>query len=290
MQIFDSTRCELGEGIFWHPERRQIFWVDIVSRRLHMRDGDETQVWDFSEMVTACGWIDHDRLLLASETGLWVFDLRDGTKERLAAIEADNPATRSNDGRADPWGGFWLGTMGKEGEKGAGALYRWYRGEVRLLRRPMTTPNAMAFDPSRSRAYVSDTPDHVVWVHDLDADGWPVGDPKVFLDLSGEGLNPDGGTVDAEGRFWSAQWGAGRVACYSPEGTFLGAEDVPEAFTSCPAFGGTDLETLFVTTAQEGMSPEDRARHSQAGMTFRSSVLIGGKPVRGVAAPRVRLP
>lgn len=289
MQVFDSTRCELGEGIFWHPERKQIFWFDILSCRLHMRDGAATQVWDFPEMISACGWIDHDRLLIASETGLWRFDLRDGSKERLVAIEGDNPATRSNDGGADPWGGFWMGTMGKQGEEGAGALYRWYHGELRVIRKPMTVPNVMAFDPSRGRAYVSDTPHHIVWTHAVDANGWPVGEPEVFLDLSAEGLNPDGGTVDAEGRFWSAQWGAGRVACYNPEGEFLGAEDVPASLVSCPVFGGADLDTLFVTTAQENFTPEDRAHQPQAGMTFHTRVSLGGVPVRGVSPPRVEL-
>lgn len=287
MHVFDSTRCELGEGLLWHPERAQIFWLDIPSKRLHSRTDDGALVWDLPETVSALGWIDHDRLLLASDTGLARFDLRDGQWERLVAIEADDPGTRGNDGNADPWGGFWLGTMGREGEEGRGALYRWYRGELRVIRKPMTTPNAMAFDRARNRAYVSDTPHHIVWMWTLDAQGWPEGEPQVFLDLSKEGLNPDGGTVDAEGRFWSAQFGAGRIACYGPDGAFLGAEPVHATLTTCPAFGGPDLDVLFVTTGQEDMTPEERAQEPQAGMTFHARVRIDGRPVRGVAAPRV---
>ncbi|MDB6454974.1 SMP-30/gluconolactonase/LRE family protein [Falsirhodobacter sp. 20TX0035] len=287
MQVFDATRCELGEGLLWHPERGQIFWLDIPGQRLHSRTDAGPLSWDLPETVSALGWIDRDRLLLGSETGLLRFDLRDGGWDRLVAIEADDPGTRGNDGSADPWGGFWLGTMGRKGEEGRGALYRWYRGELRVIRKPMTTPNAMAFDTARNRIYVSDTPDHIVWMWTLDAEGWPEGAPQVFLDLSVEELNPDGGVVDTEGRFWSAQFGAGRVACYSPEGEFLRAEPLPASQTSCPAFGGPDLDVLFVTTGQENMTAEERAREPQAGMTFHARLVLDGRPVRGTAAPRV---
>ncbi|WP_128253149.1 SMP-30/gluconolactonase/LRE family protein [Falsirhodobacter deserti] len=287
MQIFDETRCELGEGVFWHPERGQVFWFDITRKRLHTRTAEGHRSWEFPEMISAGGWIDHDHLLIASETGLWRFDLRDGSHERLVPIEADDDRTRSNDGGPDPWGGFWLGTMGKKGETGLGTLYRWYRNELRVLRTKMNIPNAIAFDADRSLAYVSDTPTHTVWAYTLDKDGWPEGESRVFLDLSDEGLRPDGGTVDSEGRFWSAPWGLGRVAVYRPAGQFITAEEVPAARSSRPAFGGPDLTTLFVTTAQEGMDAAARRDEPKAGMTFHGSVTVQGRPAVGVPTPRV---
>ena len=112
-EVFDATPCELGEGPLWHLERNQLFWFDIIGMRLHAREGDETRTWQFGEHVSAAGWIDRDRLLIASETALFSFDLGTGRHETVCPLEADEPRTRSNDGRADPWGGFWIGTMGK---------------------------------------------------------------------------------------------------------------------------------------------------------------------------------
>ncbi len=271
--IFDTTRCELGEGPLWHPERKQLFWFDILGHRLHTVG----QEWQFDECISAAGWIDHDRLLLASETGLWIFDLERDEQTLVTLLEAGNPASRSNDGRADPWGGFWIGTMGKEGEAGLGALYRWYDGELRKLQPNMTIPNAICFDEARLLAYFADTPKGIVWRQPLDkATGWPSGKKEVFLDLSSEGLKPDGAVTDAEGRFWNAQWGAGRVACYSPEGALLRVVEFSATQTSCPAFGGEAYDELFVTSAHEGVNEAD------SGKTFTQRV-----DAQGLPAPRV---
>ena len=131
--VFDDRPCALGEGPLWHPERKQLFWFDIVGKSLMAQAPDAQISWQFSEHVSAAGWVDRDTLLMASETGLWRFDLANGQKELIVPLEADNPVTRSNDGRADPWGGYWIGTMGKNAEKGAGAIYRFWKGELRQL-------------------------------------------------------------------------------------------------------------------------------------------------------------
>ncbi len=147
-RVHDDRACELGEGALWHPGRQALFWFDILANRLLCRDADGPRAWQFDRHVSAAGWIDRDSLLIASETDLFRLDLQSGRQTRLVALEPDNPATRSNDGRADPQGGFWIGTMGKGGETGAGALYRWYRGELRCLRQGMTVPNAICFAPA----------------------------------------------------------------------------------------------------------------------------------------------
>ena len=267
-RVFDATRCELGEGPLWHPGRGQLFWFDILGHRLLTRTEGETQVWQFSEHVSAAGWVDPERLLIASETKLFLFDLGTGAAETIAPLEADNPATRSNDGRADPWGGFWIGTMGKLKEKGVGAIWRFYRGEVRRLHPGLTIPNAICFAPDGGHAHFTDTTTGVVMRQRLDPrDGWPLGEPEAWLDLRPEGLNPDGAVCDAQGNFWNAQWGAGRVACYDAAGHFRHAVAFPAAHTSCPAFGGPGLATLYCTSALELLSDSQRALPEQ-GMTF----------------------
>ncbi|MEL6642993.1 MAG: SMP-30/gluconolactonase/LRE family protein [Pseudomonadota bacterium] len=265
----DAKQCHLGEGPLWHPVRQQLFWFDIVQFRLHSHRDGKTHTWSFDEHVSAAGWIDEDRLLIASETRLFEFTLSTGASVDVCPLEADTPTTRSNDGRADPWGGFWIGTMGKGAEPGEGAIYRYYRGKIRRLFPEITISNAICFSPDRAFAYYADTPTGIVMRQALDPqNGWPAGDPQPWLDLRAEGLNPDGAVVDADGNFWNAQWGASRVACYGPDATFLRAVEFPAAHTSCPAFGGPDLTTLYCTTARQGQSAEALAANPDHGRTF----------------------
>jgi sugar lactone lactonase YvrE len=279
MTLYDETPCLLGEGPLWHPERGQLFWFDILGRRLLTREDGTTRSWAFDRIVSAAGWVHRDRLLVASETDLFLFDLAKGTSETLCPLEADDPATRSNDGRADPWGGFWIGTMGKNAEPGAGAFYRYWKGELRKLHAGITIPNSLAFSPDRRFAYFTDTGTRIIRRQPLDPDtGWPAGKAEAWLDLTAEGLNPDGSVTDAEGNLWNAQWGASRVACYAPDGTFLKAVSFPARHTSCPAFGGEGFSTLFCTTAREHLPPEVIAAEPQNGQTFAEAQTGRGLP------------
>ncbi len=276
--IFDDRICTLGEGPLWHPLRQQLYWFDIIGQRLLTRTDAGPAEWHFTEMVSAAGWIDPDTLLVASETALFRFNVETGAQTHLIALEADNPKTRSNDGRADPQGGFWIGTMGKAegpGTPAAGAIYRYYKGELRKLFAPIAIPNSISFPPGGTSASFTDTVTGRVLRVALDADGWPKGQPEVFLDLTALGLHPDGAVFDADGIFWLAQWGASRVAAYAPDGTFLRAVPFDAPHTSCPAFGG---DTLYCTTALHNMDADARASHPNAGKTFMAKGIAPGQP------------
>ncbi len=275
--IFDSRPCELGEGPLWHPVREQLFWFDILNRTLHSQMQGNPESRTFPDIVSAAGWIGRDALLIASETGLSRFDLATGTREAVAATDA--PGTRSNDGRADRQGGFWFGTMGRRAETGAGAIWRWHRGTLRRLFSGISIPNAICFAPDGQTAHFTDTLTGKVMKVALDSAGWPSGAPEVWLDLTVEGLNPDGAVIDAEGLFWNAQWGAGRVAAYAPDGAFVRAVETPGApHSSCPAFGGPGLSTLFVTTAFEHMDAAARAANPASGQVFAFAGIGRGLP------------
>jgi len=283
-RVYDARSCHLGEGALWHPERGQFFWFDILEGKLLSRRGEATYEWQFEEMVSAAGWVDRNRLLIASETELFTFDVESGETAHVVPLEADDMTTRSNDGRADPWGGFWIGTMSKSGEREAGAIYRLYSGQIRRIYTGISIPNALSFALDGSLAYFADSPTRQVMAQPLGPEGWPEGAPRVLIDLRPEGLVPDGAVVDAEGNLWIAQWNSGRVAAYSPEGKFLRAAPVGARRCTCPAFGGPELDTLFVTSAREGMDAAMLAADPLAGQCFQAD-----PGVRGRAEPRVRL-
>ena len=272
--IFDNRPCELGEGPLWHPGRAQLFWFDILGRRLMTQANGVQQEWRFAELVSAAGWISRDELLMASETRLFRFDLGTGASETVAALEADNPATRSNDGRADPQGGFWIGTMGKSAQAGAGAIWRYYRGTLRKIFDKITISNSICFPPDGRTAQFSDTVTGRVMRVALDSEGWPKAEPETFLDLTAEGLNPDGAVVDAAGLTWLAEWGSARVSAYAPDGTRVRVVGFDAPHTSCPAFGG---DTLYCTTALQGMDAAARAACPHAGKTFMARAVAQGQ-------------
>ena len=263
--IFDNTNCLLGEGPLWHPTRNQLFWFDILGRKLHTT----AQNWSFSNFVSATGWVSQDQLMIASDKALSLFNLTTGASEMLVPLEVDNPETRSNDGRADPYGGFWIGTMGLTAQAKAGSIYRYDRGELRKVVSNITVTNAICFGPDGTMAYYTDSADRRIMRLRLDPkDGWPVGEAQVHIDLRADDRIPDGAVIDAAGNLWNAQWESGRVATYDPAGKFLFATDFPAIKTTCPAFGGADLSTLFCTSAAVDLSQEHLATHPDSGRTF----------------------
>ncbi|RED14382.1 L-arabinolactonase [Pontivivens insulae] len=257
--IYDERLCRLGEGPFWHSERAELFWFDILSRKLHTKD----QEWRFEDAHSAAALTTDGDLLVASETGLYLFDLETSGRKPVIAIEADNPVTRSNDGRVDPQGGFWIGTMGWNAEAGAGAIYRFYKGEVRCLFPGITISNSICFAPDGRRAYFSDTPTAQIMSVSLDPDGWPVGAPEVFV---ADAPGCDGAICDGEGFVWSARWGDSCIIRHAPDGGIDHIETLPAPQVTCPALSPDGV--LYATTAYEGLDVQSRAGAPYSGATF----------------------
>lgn len=273
ISVLSPTPCKLGEGPLWHPERETLFWFDILGHRLYEHDGTTERHWQFDRAVSAAGWVDRSRLLVASSRDLFLFDLDSGQETSVVALEADNPLTRSNDGRADPFGGFWIGTMGYELEQGAGTFYRFHKGELRRLYREVSVPNATCFSVDGRTAYFTDTGLGVIRRVALDGEGWPEGEPEDWLDLAAEGLRPDGAVIDMEGNLWCAQYGHSVVTCHDPSGALLRRVALPTANITCPAFGGAGRTRLFATSAAQGRPSDDL----HAGGVFAVDLDVAGQ-------------
>lgn len=287
VSILSDIRCHLGEGPTYDPATDTLFWFDILERKLlekHFPDG-ETRVHDLPLMASALAVVDARRQVLVTETGLHVRDVATGRLTLHTALEADNPATRSNDSRVHPCGALWIGTMGKKAEREAGAIYWFFRGEIRKLYPGISIPNSICFSPDGSVTYFADTKLNLAWRVPCNPEtGLPTGDPQIFLDYRGRSGGIDGSVVDAEGVVWNAYWGGGRVDAYSPEGKLLRSVAVPATQSSCPAFVGPEATRIAVTSAWEGMDEAARQADPEAGKTF----LLPAK-VRGRFEPRVLL-
>ncbi len=287
VKVFSETISELGEGPTYDPATDTLFWFDIVAGKLLQQPmgGGDTISHELPVMASALGIVDGERQLLVTEKGLYLRDTKSGALTLHMPLEADNAVTRSNDSRVHPCGAFWIGTMGKNAERHAGAIYWYFKGELRQLFPDITVSNSICFSPDGGTAYFTDTMKGLLFRIDCDpATGLPTGEPAVFFDHRGGDGGLDGSIVDAEGVLWNARWGAGLIDSYSPRGERLQTISVPALQPTCPAFVGKNADRLAVTSAWQGMDEETRRRDPQAGKTFLLDLAVKGR-----LEPRVAL-
>ncbi len=281
-ELFIDSRCELGEGPFWHPLQDRLFWFDILNKTLFSATAGGIMVdrFTFDATVSAAGVIDADNLAIASAAGLYRLQLSTDTRELITPLEPDSTTTRSNDGRVNPAGGFWIGTMGLKdpGKVPAGALYQVRGGAVTTLLSDLMIPNCTCFSPDGRQAYFADTPTGIIRKVTIDPDtGLPTGEWTEFAGAEHRG-SPDGAVVDAEGFVWNARWGGSCVIRFAPDGRVDRIVEVPASQVTCPAFGGADLKTLYLTSARDGLSAEALADEPGAGGVFAIEVDVPGQP------------
>nr|WP_295466743.1 SMP-30/gluconolactonase/LRE family protein [Mesorhizobium sp.] len=272
--------CNLGEGPTYDAATDTIYWFDILGRRLLEKTypHGKTLVHDLPLMASALFRIDAGRQLLWTETGFHIRDRATGELTLHTPVEADNPATRSNDARAHPCGSVWAGTMGKKAEKHAGAIYWFRKGEVRILFPDISIPNSICFSPDGATGYFADTAKNILFRVACDPlTGLPTGKPEVLLDHRGKPGGIDGSVCDADGVIWNARWGSSCVDAYASDGTHLRSVAVPATQSSCPAFVGRDFSRLAVTTACEGMDEGARRADPGAGMLYLLDVEVKGR-------------
>lgn len=278
--IFCSERCHLGEGPTYDAATDTAWWFDIVERRLFEAclSSHRLIIHHLPVMASALARIDRDRQLVVADDGLYVRNIAYGGMELYCALEADDPSTRSNDARVHPSGTFWIGTMGRNAERGGGAIYALHRGRLSRLYVNLTIPNAICFSPDGAVAYFADTHSNVLYRVAVDpATGLPAGPPAALHRQRGPG-GIDGAVVDAAGLIWNARWGGGCIDVFTPDGELVRSLRVPARQPSCPAFVGRSLDRLLVTSAWQGM--DEAARHADPdhGRTFLIEANVRGRP------------
>jgi sugar lactone lactonase YvrE len=278
--VLSAERCHLGEGPTYDPATDTAWWFDILEGRLfeaRLGSGRIT-THRLGRMASALARIDTERQLISAEDGLYIRSIIDGRMTLYCPLEADNPSNRSNDARVHPAGTFWIGTMGRKAEAGAGAIYALYRGEISRLFSGISIPNAICFSPDGAIGYFADTAKNELYRVALDPlTGLPRSTAEVLLRHRGVG-GLDGAVVDADGLIWIARWGGGCVDVYDPQGKRLRCLRVPARQASCPAFVGPDFSRLLVTSAWQDMDEAARAADPEHGRTFLLEVAVRGRP------------
>lgn len=222
------------------------------------------------------------QLLAALQHGFAKIDLELGDIRMLADPEAHLSDNRFNDGKCDPAGRFWAGTMQLNGNKGAGSLYVLHPDlTVSLKISGLSVSNGLAWSPDQSTFYFIDTPTQQVAAYDYDLESGNISNKRIAVSIPPELGKPDGMTIDAEGMLWVALWDGWGVTQWNPEtGALLQQYRLPVARVTSCTFGGKDLQDLYITTAKTGLSAEALANQPLAGAVF----VIKNTGVKGLPA------
>ena len=270
----------LGEGPAWSVDEQKLYWVDIEQSELRRYDPatKDTKVWQTPERVGSFAFRQQGGLLVAFESGMDFWDPASGQSQRIQKFEPELATTRTNDGRCDRQGRFIVGGM-NETDNGD-PISNVYRIDpdlsIHQIISNVTCANSTCFSPDGTVMYFADTPTGQIWAYDYDAESGAVKNRRVFADFSDQPGMPDGSIVDAEGFLWNAQWNGYRVVRYRPDGTIDRIVDIPVVNPTCVAFGGKDLDVLYVTTARYLMTPEQIEAEPLSGGLFAVKVDVQG--------------
>jgi len=295
-----DSLSQLGESPFWHPLERSLYWLDIPGRAALRTRGDihnpTVERWD---MPTEPGCMAPARsggVVIALRDGIYRAREWGGTLNVMARVDHDVLKMRFNDGKCDPLGRFWAGTLNEAKDGAIAALYcldaRGGRAPtLKQMVNQATTANGLAFSPEGDTLYWADTAAHrvVAWTwaarvntltrhrvfqqFDDKPPGWT---PESPLRYQGR---PDGATVDAEGHYWVAMFEGGQLLRFAPSGELVASLPTPVQCPTMPCFGGDDLRTLFVTTARRGRPASELELRPASGHVLAIRVATPGLPV-----------
>ena len=287
LHLMLDARATIAESLLWEPGEAMLYWADIKAPALYRLDPAslEQRRWALPADIGAFALLPGGRALVALRTGLFALSLATGRLDLLAPPPFDPARFRFNEGACDAAGRFWVRCMfdplhGEHAAAEPGPLCAW-TAATGLVRQDDAARchNGMGWSPDGTVFYLSHSQERTVFAFPFDAAAGTLGQRRVFARIASHAI-PDGAAVDAEGCYWCAIHGAGLLHRYAPDGTLLAEIALPVSRPTMCAFGGPALDTLFVSSASDELSAEQRAREPYAGGLFR---LDPG--VRGLAKP-----
>jgi sugar lactone lactonase YvrE len=280
VELVIDKQSDLGEGAIWNYKTSELLWVDITGKILNFYNPEleyNKEMFTGQKIGTVVP-AESGLTMVALQNGIYQFDPETGTKKLIVNPEEGIEGNRFNDGKCDPAGRFWAGTMNMNGKKEAGTLYRLDPDStIHVMIENVSISNGIVWSPDATKMYYIDTPSQKVMAYDYDNATGNISNPQTAVEVPSEMGAPDGMTIDAEGNIWVALWGGSAVGCWNPEtGELQRTIDVPaKNVTSC-AFGDEDLGTLYITTARQGTSDEELEKYPHAGGVFKTRLGVKG--------------
>lgn len=287
------TSCanDLGESLHWDADGGVLYWIDAWKAVVHALDPatGETRQTDFAASLSgrpigsvAC--CSDGGMISGVRGGFYRLDLERADASLVAAVEADRPAAnRLNDGKCDRAGRFWCASINTGHHVASGALWRLDpAGNARLMQDGLIAGNGIAWSPDDGTMYLADTLAGMVWQYDFDLAAGEIANRRLFVSTDPARGAPDGATVDVDGCYWCALFRGGVVAQFDPEGKLVRRVALPVSNPTMCAFGGPDLDILYVTSASRFLDEAQLRAQSLAGRVFA----IRGLGARGLPEPK----
>ena len=279
----------VGESPVWHPREQVLYYCDIAGHRLQRFDpkSGDLRHWEFDTDVASLAPKVDGSLLLAMRTGIFRFDPQSGERRLLAKAPYDPKTERFNDGKCDPQGRFWVGTIYEPRDPPLAGLYCYTRRRLTLRRDGITNSNGLAWSPNGRTMYWSDTKTATIFAFDFDPATGELDRRRVFISfpvkqpgasLETYGGRPDGAAMDVEGCYWASMFEGQRLLRISPEGEVMQELELPVRCSTMACFGGPDLKTLYITTARENRPAAELAEQPWAGCVLTVDVDVAGLP------------
>ena len=287
VELYNDCKNLLGEGITWSADQENLYWLDVVIPsklfQLHLPT-NKLSTFIMPEMISSISIRSKKDLIIASQYGVYNYNLTSNNFTRLIETEPLLKFNRSNDGASDIKGRFWFGTMqnnlDEEGQdipitKNSGSLYR-LNTDLTLdkIESNLGIPNTFIWNPDNTKFYFTDSMEEIIYSYDFDEESGEITNKTKFATFN-RGV-PDGSTMDSEGFVWNCRWGGSCVVRFDPLGRVDRVLEVPIANVTNCVFGGKDLKTLFITTARQGLSKEYVTKNPYAGSLFAIDLSIKG--------------
>ena len=287
VELYNDCKNLLGEGITWSVDQENLYWLDVVIPsklfQLHLPT-NKLSTFIMPEMISSISIRSKKDLIIASQYGVYNYNLTSNNFTRLIETEPLLKFNRSNDGASDIKGRFWFGTMqnnlDEEGNdipitKHSGSLYRL---DIDLtldkIESNLGIPNTFIWNPDNTKFYFTDSMEGIIYSYDFNEKSGEITNKTNFA-IFNRGV-PDGSTMDNEGFVWNCRWGGSCVVRFDPLGRVDRVLEVPIANVTNCVFGGKDLKTLFITTARQGLSKEYVTKNPYAGSLFAIDLSIKG--------------
>jgi sugar lactone lactonase YvrE len=277
-----NARATLGEGACWFAEEQRLYWVDILKCEVHRFDPSTgtDEVRKTPCHVSLVQPTTRGDLVLGTRDGIARMDFDSGKFKLLCDPEADIRGNRFNDGKSDPRGRLFAGTIAYDGSDKKAALWRIEHDlTFTKLIDQVGNSNGLGWSPDQRIFYWTDTKTGCVFAFDYDAPTGDIANRRVVVEVDKSRGRPDGLAVDAEGFLWTALWAGHGVARWNPAtGEMMAKVECPASNVTCPAFGGPDLDVLYFTTAQKGRDEAEPSPELEAGNLFAARVGVKGLP------------
>ncbi|MEZ4817775.1 MAG: SMP-30/gluconolactonase/LRE family protein [Flavobacteriaceae bacterium] len=282
VQLEWQIPAQLGEGAFWNHKIRQLYWIDILGKKLYLYSPATKEHQSFS-MPSRIGTVvpqTDSTAVVALEDGVYIQNTQNGTLTLLSDVEADQPENRFNDGKCDPNGNLWVGSMHLAEKDPVAKLYKISpKGETTAMLDSITISNGIVWTKDAKTMYYIDTPTAKIRAFDYDTTTATISNERVAVEVPNALGFPDGMAIDENDHLWVGMWNGNAVVCFDPNtGSIIETIEVPaHNVTSC-AFGGPNLDLLYITTASIDMTEEEKTQYPLAGSVFVVKPGVKGVP------------